>query len=66
MKKLKELGKVLSRKEMRSVAGGFHQCDEGYVCGPPCPAPEDNTGQLMGAYCEGGFGGPCKPIRCTF
>ena len=65
MKKLNEFGKILTRKEMKSIAGGFHQCVEGYVCGPPCPEPENNTGQTYGAYCEGGMGGPCKPMICA-
>jgi hypothetical protein len=65
MKKLQKFGNVLSRNEMKSIAGGFHQCTEDYVCGPPCPPSDQNTGQSMGWYCEGGgLGGACKPMYC--
>ena len=68
MKKLKELGRVLTRKEMRSVAGGFRQCglNDGFVCGPVCPPPEQNNGiQRTGWKCDNP-NGACRPYDCEF
>lgn len=64
MKKLKNFGKVLTRNEMKSVAGGYHQCDEDYVCGPPCPAPEDNHGEQSKGWACDSPNGACRPQLC--
>jgi hypothetical protein len=67
MKKLKELGKVLTRKEMKSVSGGYRQCglDDGFVCGPSCPDPYGPGGIGTGWECESTYGA-CKPVQCFY
>jgi hypothetical protein len=68
MKKLKEIGNALTRNEMKSVMGGFRQCgiNDGFVCGPLCPAPDDNIGlQTTGWKCDSPQGA-CRPYACGF
>ncbi|GGH23086.1 hypothetical protein [Mucilaginibacter phyllosphaerae] len=65
MKKLKELGKALTRKEMKFVNGGYAQCVEGYVCGPSCPDPNGPYTISKGWACTSP-GGACKPVECVY
>ncbi len=65
MKKLQKIGKVLNRKEMRSVSGGFHRCEEGFVCGPPCPDPYGPPSISEGWECDSP-NGACKPHKCLY
>ncbi len=65
MKKLKSLGKALDRKEMKKINGGYHRCEEGYVCGPPCPDPYGPGGIGIGWECDEP-NGACKPVQCYY
>ncbi len=66
MKKLNELGKILTRQEMKSVSGGgYRPCDENTVCGPPCSGTNPNLIEV-GWRCTSTGGGPntCQPYQC--
>jgi hypothetical protein len=69
MKKLKELGRVLTRNEMKSVSGGFRQCgqDDGFICGPEqCPDPYGPyVGNITSWKCDSPTGA-CKPTPCLY
>jgi hypothetical protein len=66
MKKLKAIGQVLTRQEMKSVSGGFRQCglDDGFVCGPPCPPPSENHGEQSTGWACDSPRGACRPELC--
>jgi hypothetical protein len=67
MKKLQKIGRVLTRKEMKSVAGGFRQCgqNDGFVCGPPCTDPYGPPSISEGWQCDSPTGA-CKPHKCLY
>lgn len=69
MKKLKEIGQILTRQEMKFVSGGgFPPCDDTSVCGPGCAVTTDPHPIIqVGYHCasdEGGGHKTCRPYQC--
>ena len=62
MKKFKEEGRILSRKEMKAVTGGYAECLPGGVCEFPCGHFPDQT---QGWFCYS-VNNTCRPYSCDF
>jgi len=61
MKKLKEEGRILSRKEMRVVTGGYAQCPANGICANPCGTTPNQT---TGWHCDSASN-TCRPYLCN-
>lgn len=52
MKKLEQLGKTLSREEMKSITGGGQPCTTSYDCTNACI---NDPNLIQGYYCKNGI-----------